>query len=65
MLGRVQDCGCIALPEDLQQRTGLFPGATFEINLDFEGHCLLLRPTETREKSQPVTGAQCSTPSSL
>ncbi len=59
MLGRVQDCGCIALPEDLQQKTGLYPGAIFDIDLDSDGHALLLRPLETREKSHINSGAQC------
>ena len=33
MIGRVQKCGCIALPDDLQEQTGLYPGATFEIEV--------------------------------
>jgi hypothetical protein len=46
MIGKVQDCGCISLSESLQEQTGLFPGATYEIEVTEEGGALFLRPLE-------------------
>ena len=60
MVGRVQECGCIALTEDLQQQTGLFPGATFEITVVPDGTDLLLHPLETQPPSDPISGVQCA-----
>jgi bifunctional DNA-binding transcriptional regulator/antitoxin component of YhaV-PrlF toxin-antitoxin module len=59
MVGRVQECGCIALPEELQAKTGLYPGATYEIELSAEGHGLLLVPLEKRESPPPELGSKC------
>jgi bifunctional DNA-binding transcriptional regulator/antitoxin component of YhaV-PrlF toxin-antitoxin module len=59
MVGRVQECGCIALPEELQELTGLYPGATYEIELYAEGHGLVLVPLETRESAPPELGSKC------
>jgi len=59
MVGRVQECGCIALPEELQELTGLYPGATYEIVLAAEGTEIVLRPVETRPKGTPEPGSQC------
>jgi hypothetical protein len=59
MIGRVQECGCIALPEALQQQTGLYPGATYEIELTQEGAAVLLRPIATGQPGEPDPGAHC------
>jgi len=59
MVGRVQECGCIALPEELQELTGLYPGATYEIALAAEGGEIVLRPLETREPTGPKLGTHC------
>lgn len=59
MIGRVQECGCIALPEPIQERTGLYPGATYEIEVTEEGNGVLLRPVETRQPSDTKQGAGC------
>jgi bifunctional DNA-binding transcriptional regulator/antitoxin component of YhaV-PrlF toxin-antitoxin module len=59
MVGRVQECGCIALPEELQELTGLYPGATYEIDLSPGGTELILRPLETRQPTDPKPGTQC------
>jgi bifunctional DNA-binding transcriptional regulator/antitoxin component of YhaV-PrlF toxin-antitoxin module len=59
MIGRVQECGCIALPEAVQERTGLYPGATFDIEVTQEGSVVLLRPLETRQPGEPNPGAHC------
>jgi hypothetical protein len=61
---QVQDCGCIALPEEIQQRTGLRPGATFDIEVLANGNVTLhlVQPAST---FRPVSGAACKTQSSL
>ena len=59
MVGRVQDCGCLALSEDMQEQTGLFPGATFEKTVAPNGVGLLLKPLEIRPPSDPKPGVQC------
>jgi hypothetical protein len=59
MMGRVQECGCIALPEPVQEQTGLYPGATYRIEITEEGTGVLLRPVETRQPSDAKPGARC------
>lgn len=59
MTGRVQDCGRIALPEALQEKTGLYPGATYTIALNPDGS-LHLVPSDERPPSEPPRGAQCA-----
>ena len=59
MIGQVQECGCIALPEALQQQTGLYPGATYEIEVTQEGTAVLLRPIDTRQPCAPNLGVRC------
>jgi hypothetical protein len=56
--GRVQDCGCIALPDDLQEKTGLYPGATYRIEISAEGY-LVLVPLQTQPLAGPKPGARC------
>jgi bifunctional DNA-binding transcriptional regulator/antitoxin component of YhaV-PrlF toxin-antitoxin module len=59
MVGRVQECGCIALPEEIQKKTGLYPGATFQIECTPDGIGLILQPLETRQPSDPYPSSQC------
>jgi hypothetical protein len=59
MEGRAQDCGCIALPESLQQKTGLYPGATYEIELTQDGTAIVLQPVNTAQPAALKPGAQC------
>lgn len=59
MVGRVQECGCIALPEAIQEKTGLYPGATYEIEIATDGAALLLWPIEARQPTDPNPGAHC------
>jgi hypothetical protein len=59
MIGRVQECGCIALPEDVQKKAGLFPGATYEIEIAEDGASVLLRPLEPSQPGEPSIGASC------
>jgi hypothetical protein len=59
MVGRVQECGCIALPESLQEQTGLYPGATYQIEVTPEGTGLLLLPMETRQPNDLNPATRC------
>jgi hypothetical protein len=60
MIGKVQECGCIALPEALQQQTGLYPGATYQIEIAPQGAGLLLLPLETAEAPEEIKpGTRC------
>jgi hypothetical protein len=59
MIGRVQECGCIALPESLQEQTGLYAGATYEIEITQDGAAILLRPLDTVQPSDPEPRARC------
>jgi len=59
MEGRVQECGCIAIPEALQKQTGLYPGATFEIEAVEDGAAILLRTIEKGKPSDTAQGAHC------
>jgi len=59
MVGKVQECGCIALPESLQQQTGLYPGATYQIEVTPEGTGLLLLPLETGKPAELNPGTSC------
>ena len=56
--GRVQDCGCIALPEDIQEQTGLYPGATYRIELTSNRQILLI-PISPQARPEPQTGVRC------
>jgi hypothetical protein len=59
MNGRVQECGCIALPEAVQEQTGLYAGATYEIEITEEGAAVLLRPIEKGQPSDTAQGVHC------
>jgi hypothetical protein len=59
MEGIVQECGCIALPEALQAKTGLYPGATFEIEVTQDGTELILTPLKRRPPGNPKPGTKC------
>ena len=59
MDGKVQECGCIALPEELQAKTGLYPGATYRIELAADGIGISLTPVETRKPADLKPGTQC------
>jgi|HubBroStandDraft_1064217.scaffolds.fasta_scaffold35947_4 hypothetical protein len=60
MEGQVQDCGCIALPESLQQKTGLYPGATYELKLTPDGTAIVLQPVTTAHPAAIKPGVQCA-----
>lgn len=57
-IGRVQDCGCIALAPEVQEQTGLFPGATFRVELTPDKRVVLI-PLETKNASDLKPGARC------
>ena len=56
--GRVQDCGCIALAPEIQEQTGLYPGASFRVEVTPEKQ-ILLTPFGTRTGSGPLAGKTC------
>jgi len=55
----VQECGCIALPEELQELTGLYPGATYRIEVAANGVGVLLTPVEKCSPGDSTSGAKC------
>jgi hypothetical protein len=57
--GSVQDCGCIALPAELQSLTGLYPGATFEFQADEDGSSVTLTLIQKADISKSTAGAAC------
>jgi len=59
MTGRVHECGCIALPETLQAQTGLYPGATYSIEVMPEGAGVILLTMEPKQPSEPNRGDHC------
>lgn len=58
LIGRVQDCGCIALSPEIQEQTGLHPGTTFRFELTPERRVVLI-PLQTQSKSEVNPGATC------
>jgi hypothetical protein len=57
--GQVQPCGCIALPEDVQQQSGLYPGATYTMEITEDGAAILLRTLEPSQPGEPNLGISC------
>jgi hypothetical protein len=60
--GTVQDCGCIALPEELQKETGLYLGALFQFVIAEDGSSVTLLSIQRGQIPEPVLGASCSIP---
>jgi hypothetical protein len=58
-VGTVQDCGCIALPEEMQRQTGLFPGASFRIEAADDGSSVTLVVLERNEVKPTMPGTAC------
>jgi len=54
----VQECGCIALPEEVQKQAGLYPGASYEMELTADG-AVVLWPVERAQLSEPRAGTCC------
>jgi len=57
--GRVQECGCIALPQALQLQTGLYPGATYTLEIAESGTAILLRIVQPAQQAESNLGASC------
>ncbi len=55
---RVQDYGCVALPDEIQKMTGLYPGATFTLKLKGDGNVLLV-PVKRSQPSMIQSGVSC------
>jgi bifunctional DNA-binding transcriptional regulator/antitoxin component of YhaV-PrlF toxin-antitoxin module len=58
----VQDCGCIALPEEVQQQTGLRPGASFQIIVAEDGSSVTLNSIHPPLSSEIPSGTSCGEP---
>lgn len=56
--GRVQDCGCVALAPEIQEQTGLYPGATFRLELTPDKRVVLI-PLETSSPADVKSGTIC------
>lgn len=57
---KVQDCGCIALPEEIVAQTSLYPGSTLSIAVAADGKTIQLTPLKIAEPpAHPVHGAVC------
>jgi len=57
-IGCVQNCGCIALAPDVQKQTGLYPGATFRVEIMPDKRVILI-PIETKAFSEFPDGTTC------
>jgi hypothetical protein len=57
--GKVQQCGCIALPEEFRAQTGLYPGATYTLEVAEAGAVVLLRILEPSQQAGPNLSASC------
>ena len=44
---KVQECGCIALPEEIVEKISLYPGTTLNIALAPDGKSIQLTPLTT------------------
>lgn len=57
---KVQECGCIALPEEIVEKSSLYPGATLNVAIAPDGKSILLIPlTTTSRPSNPSEGMTC------
>lgn len=64
MRGRVQECGCIAIPEELVARTGLGPGTAYELDLSADGKGIVIMPAVSgaagvAERARLASGTSC------
>jgi hypothetical protein len=57
-IGCVQNCGCIALAPEVQKQTGLYPGATFRVEVMPDKRVILI-PLETKSSSELDGGTTC------
>ena len=57
----VQECGCIALPEELQKKTGLYPGASFQFEVAEDGSSITLNAIRRTQPSDLKQGVVCGT----
>jgi hypothetical protein len=58
---KVQECGCIALPDEIVEQTSLYPGSTLTIAVAPDGKSIQLTPlTTTPPPSNPPEGVTCA-----
>lgn len=57
---KVQDCGCIALPEEVVEQARIYPGATLSITAAEDGGSIQIVPVErTAKPTAPAEHASC------
>jgi hypothetical protein len=57
---KVQDCGCIALPDEIVEQASLYPGSTLTIAIAPDGKTIQLTPLTTMPRPEnPSQGATC------
>jgi len=58
---KVQDCGCIALPDEIVEQASLYPGSTLTIAIAPDGKTIQLTPLKTAPKLANLPeGATCA-----
>ena len=57
---KVQECGCIALPQEIVEKTSLYPGAILDIAMTPDGGSIQLVPLmKAPRPTGPQDGATC------
>jgi bifunctional DNA-binding transcriptional regulator/antitoxin component of YhaV-PrlF toxin-antitoxin module len=59
---KVQDCGCIALPEELTKSLAAGPGSIFEATLEGDGRLVLTRLSPVLSEADVAPKAACPIP---
>jgi hypothetical protein len=55
----VQECGCIALPEEIANALGMQPGVELAVNVSAENRSITLTSPNGTSASGPVELANC------
>jgi hypothetical protein len=57
---KVQECGCISLPDEVVESLSLYPGATLTVTLDATGSTAVIEPvTNVAKPDAPAENAHC------
>jgi hypothetical protein len=58
---KVQECGCIALPEEIVAQTLLYPGSTLSIAIAADGKTIQITPLTTAPRpANSPEGTTCA-----
>jgi hypothetical protein len=58
---KVQDCGCIALPDEIVEQTSFYPGSTLTIAIAPDGKTIQLTPLKNVPRPAKLSeGATCA-----